>query len=209
MYAAVMDILAKGGPVMIPLVLVSVMAVAISLERRWYFARLRGDRHDLMEELRVYLYEGRLLEAMQSIRRYNGPTAAILAEGLAAWDRSADEVRQRLERVGQEEVLKMEARMAWLDAIVTGAPMLGLLGTVTGIIRSFRILSQLQGIEQPSALSAGIAEALITTAAGLVIAVPVLFVYVYFSTVIDRRVAQLNRVSAQLLQLLTEVRGKG
>lgn len=209
MYAAVMDILAKGGPVMIPLVLVSVMAVAISLERMWYFARLRGDRHDLMEELRVYLYEGRLLEAMQSIRRYNGPTAAILAEGLAAWDRSVDEVRQRLERVGQEEVLKMEARMAWLDAIVTGAPMLGLLGTVTGIIRSFRILSQLQGIEQPSALSAGIAEALITTAAGLVIAVPVLFVYVYFSTLIDRRVAQLNRVSAQFLQLLTEVRGKG
>ncbi len=209
MYAAVMDILAKGGPVMIPLVLVSVMAVAISLERMWYFARLRGDRPDLMEELRVYLYEGRLLEAMQSIRRYNGPTAAILAEGLAAWDRSVDEVRQRLERVGQEEVLKMEARMAWLDAIVTGAPMLGLLGTVTGIIRSFRILSQLQGIEQPSALSAGIAEALITTAAGLVIAVPVLFVYVYLSTLIDRRVAQLNRVSSQFLQLLTEVRGKG
>jgi len=208
MFAAVVDVLVKGGPVMIPLGLVSVMAVAISLERLWYFARLRDDSEHLMDQLRVLVHEGRLLEAMQVIRRANGPTSALLAEGLAAWDRPLDEVRARVERVGQEEVAKMEARMAWLDAIVTGAPMLGLLGTVTGIIRSFRILASMEGVD-PSGLSSGIAEALITTAAGLIIAVPVLFIYVYLSGVIERRVAALNRTVSDFLQLLSETRGRG
>ena len=203
-----MDLMALGGPVMYPLLLVSVLAVAISLERAWYFARLGKDREDLMEEMRTFLAEGRLLEAMQLIRRHNGPAAAVLAEGLAAWGRPVGEVRERMERVGQEEVAKMEARLAWLDAIVTGAPMLGLLGTVTGIIRSFRILSQLEGIESPSALSAGIAEALITTAAGLIIAVPVLFAYVYFSSLVDRRVATLNRITSRFVQLALELKGR-
>lgn len=207
MFAAVIDVLVKGGPVMVPLGLVSVLAVAISLERLWYFARLRENSDHLMDQLRILVHEGRLLEAMQLIRRANGPTSALLAEGLAAWDRPLDEVRARVERVGQEEVRKMEARMAWLDAIVTGAPMLGLLGTVTGIIRSFRILAAMEGVE-PSGLSAGIAEALITTAAGLTIAVPVLFIYVYLSGVIDRRVSALNRTTAEFLQLLSETRGR-
>ena len=207
MFAAVMDVLIKGGPVMVPLGLVSVLAVAISLERLWYFSRLRDRADHVMDQLRILLHEGRLLEAMQLIRRFNGPVSALLAEGLAAWDRPLDEVRTRIERVGQEEVRKMEARMAWLDAIVTGAPMLGLLGTVTGIIRSFRVLANMEGID-PSGLSAGIAEALITTAAGLIIAVPVLFVYVYLSENIDRRVTELNRVSTEFLQLLAEVRGR-
>lgn len=207
MFAAVMDVLVKGGPVMVPLGVVSVLAVAISLERFWYFARLRERSDHLMDELRILVHEGRLLEAMQVIRKANGPTAAMLAEGLAAWDRPLDEIKVRIERVGQEEVRKMEARMAWLDAIVTGAPMLGLLGTVTGIIRAFRVLAEMEGVE-PSHLSAGIAEALITTAAGLIIAVPVLFVYVYLSGVIDRRVSELNRVSAEFLQLLSETRGR-
>ena len=201
--------MALGGPVMYPLLLVSVLAVAITLERAWYFARLGKDREELMDEMRTFLAEGRLLEAMQLIRRHNGPTAAVLAEGLAAWGRPVEEIRERMERVGQEEVVKMEARLAWLDAIVTGAPMLGLLGTVTGIIRSFRILSQLQGIDSPSALSAGIAEALITTAAGLIIAIPVLFAYVYFSSLVDRRVATLNRVTSRFVQMVVELRGKG
>ncbi|NLG69050.1 MAG: hypothetical protein GX496_05720 [Firmicutes bacterium] len=207
MFAAVVDVLVKGGPVMIPLGFVSVLAVAISLERLWYFARLRDHADHLMDQLRLLVHEGRLLEAMQLIRRANGPTAAVLAEGLAAWDRPLDEVRARVERVGQEEVAKMEARMAWLDAIVTGAPMLGLLGTVTGIIRSFRILAAMEGVE-PSGLSSGIAEALITTAAGLIIAVPVLFIYVYLSGVIDRRVSALNRTAAEFLQLVSEARGR-
>ena len=207
MFAAVVDVLVKGGPVMIPLGFLSVLAVAISLERLWYFAHLRDDADHLMDQLRILVHEGRLLEAMQLIRRANGPTAALLAEGLAAWDRPLDEVRARVERVGQEEVAKMEARMAWLDAIVTGAPMLGLLGTVTGIIRSFRILAAMEGVE-PSGLSSGIAEALITTAAGLIIAVPVLFIYVYLSGVIDRRVSALNRTAAEFLQLVSEARGR-
>lgn len=209
MYGAIVDMLVKGGPVMVPLGIVSVLAVAISLERLWYFAKVRHDGGShLLDEIRVLVHEGRLLEAMQTTRRVNGPTAAVLAEGLAAWERPIDEVKARIERVGQDEVLKLEARMSWLDAIVTGAPMLGLLGTVTGIIRSFRVLASMEGVE-PSGLSAGIAEALITTAAGLIIAIPVLFLYVYLSSVIDQRVTQLNQTTSEFLELLMQTRGRG
>lgn len=208
MLSTIWELLARGGPVMYPLAAVSVAALAITLERAWFFVRLGREGEDLLDAMRAYLGEGRLLEAMQWVRRFHGPAAAVLAEGLAAWDRPVEELRERMERVGQEEVARMEARLAWLDAIVTGAPMLGLLGTVTGIIRSFRVLSHLQGIDTPSALSAGIAEALITTAAGLVIAIPALFAYVYFSGLVDRRVATLNRITSRFVQLAMELKGR-
>ena len=86
--------------------------------------------------------------------------------------------------------------------------MLGLLGTVLGIIKNFRVLSALEGLRSPAELSLGIAEALITTAAGLVIAIPALFAYVYFSGLVDRRVATLNRITSRFVQLAMELKGR-
>lgn len=201
------DIILKGGPVMIPLLFCSVLAVAVGLERIWYLTRTRADSEDLMEEVRLSLEEGRPLEAIHFLKKQKGPVASVLAAGLAYADRSTDELRRRLVQVGQDEVYKMERRMGILDTIVTISPLLGLLGTVTGIIRNFQILAGLEGVSTPQMMSSGIAEALITTAAGLIIAIPTLAVYNWLSSIIDRRVLEMNRSSEELLDLLAQEEG--
>ncbi|MBO2520376.1 MAG: MotA/TolQ/ExbB proton channel family protein [Firmicutes bacterium] len=197
-----LEIIIRGGPVMYPLLLCSVIALAITLERIWYLMRTRTDAEELMEDVKLCLQEGKLLEAMQLLKRTKGPVAAILSEGIAYSDRSKDEIRERLEEVGNEEIFKMERGLGVLSAIVTISPMLGLLGTVTGIIRSFRVLGS-TGIEtNPAALAAGIAEALITTAVGLVIAIPSLAVYHWLTSMIERRVREMSRRALELTDLI-------
>ncbi|NMB15734.1 MAG: MotA/TolQ/ExbB proton channel family protein [Firmicutes bacterium] len=203
-----MDIVLKGGPVMIPLLFSSVLALAVGLERLIYLWRSRVDTEDLMDDIKLALQQGKVLEAMQIAKKSRGPVAAILAAGIAQYDRPREEIRQHLEEVGAHELYKMERRMVVLDSIVTIAPLLGLLGTVTGIMRSFNVLAAMQGAHSPEALSYGIAEALITTAAGLIIAIPAMALYYYLSSLIDRNVAEMNRRSADLLYFL-ETRGDG
>ena len=168
-----LDFIIKGGPLMIPLLLSSVIALAVSIERIWYLAKTRADTEELMDDVKLCIQEGKLLEAMQILKKSKGPVAAILSAGIAYSDRSKEELREHLEEVGQDEIFKMERGLGLLGTIVTIAPMLGLLGTVTGILQSFRVLGNFQGIESnPAALAVGIAEALITTATGLAIAIP-------------------------------------
>jgi len=203
-----LDVLIKGGPVMIPLVFCSIVAVAVGLERAWYLFRTRADAQDLMDEVRVSLEDGRPLEAIHFLKQQRGPVAAVLAAGLAFSDRSPEALRQRLAQVGEEEVAKMERRLPVLDTIVTIAPMLGILGTVTGIIRSFQVLAAFSGAPNAAVLSSGIAEALITTATGLIIAIPTLALYNWLSSIVDRRVLEMNRYSEELIDLLTQEKGE-
>lgn len=199
------EVIWRGGPVMIPLLVCSVLAVGVALERLWYLARTKENTDALMAEVKAALKEGRILEAMQLVRESSGPVSAVLAAGIAAYDREKDEVRARLNEVGEEQVFKMERWTGVLDLVVTIAPLLGLLGTVTGIIKSFRVLGAIQGIGQPAALTGGIAEALVTTAAGLIIAIPAMAMYSWISAVIDRRVREMNRRAAELADILEEL----
>ncbi|MGI6038364.1 MAG: MotA/TolQ/ExbB proton channel family protein [Limnochordia bacterium] len=201
------EILIKGGPIMIPLVLCSVIAVAVSLERLIYFWRIRVDAEDLMDDIKLALQQDKLLEAMQIAKKARGPVAAMIAGGIAHYDRPREEIRQYLEEIGRHEVFKMERRLGILDVIVTISPLLGLLGTVTGIINSFNVLGAMRGAQSPESLSLGIAEALITTAFGLTIAVPAMAFYYYFQSLIDRHIAEMNRRSTELIYLL-ETRGE-
>ena len=107
-----------------------------------------------------------------------------------------------MEMVGKEEIFKMERRLNALDTIVTIAPLLGILGTVTGIINSFNVLAGLEGVVNHQLLSVGIAEALLTTATGLIIAIPSSAVYSYVNTLIDRNMADMSKRSSELLGLL-------
>lgn len=202
-----LDVLVKGGPVMIPLLFCSVLAVAVALERLWYLFSTRVDSEDLMDEVKLALNQGKLLEAVQIAKRSRSQVAALVATGIAYSDRPREELREVLDDVGRAEVFKMEQRLVLLEAIATISPLLGLLGTVTGIIRTFNVLGALQGLGSPQDLSSGIAEALITTAAGLIIAIPALALYQWISSIIDRRVADMNRRSAEILDIVTAMRG--
>lgn len=197
-----LNLIVMGGPVMVLLLICSILALAVSLERIWFFLRSRVDSEDLMEEIRLAFQQGKILEAVQIAKRSPGPVAAVLAAGIAYHDRSREEIKERLEEVGREELFKMERRLVVLDTIVSVAPLLGLLGTVTGIIRSFQILGAMQGLHSPAQMSAGIAEALLTTAAGLMIAIPTLAVHNWLVNIIERRVADMNRRAGELLDLL-------
>lgn len=193
---------ALGGPVMIPLLFCSIFSLAIGLERLWYLLRSRVDTDDLLEDIKLSLGQGKVLEAMQIAKKSRGPVAAVLAAGIAHYDQSRDEIKESMETVGRDEIYKMEKRMVVLELIISIAPLLGILGTVTGIIQSFNVISALEGIGQAQELSAGIAEALITTAAGLIIAVPTMALNAFLNSIIDKNIADMNKKSTELLNLL-------
>jgi len=197
-----LDIIIRGGPVMIPLLFCSVLALAVSLERLAYLLWVRIDTDDLMDDVKLSINQGKMLEAMQYAKRARGPVAALVAAGIAYYDQDKEDLKEHLRRVGEQEIYKLERRMPVLEAIVGIAPLLGLLGTVLGIIKSFRVLAALQGISQPSALSIGVAEALITTAAGLMIAIPAMALYYLLNSIIDHHIADMNKRSTQLIKLL-------
>lgn len=191
-----------GGPVMIPLLFCSIFAVAVGIERLWYLLRSKVDTEDLLEDIKLSLGQGKVLEAMQIAKKSRGPVAAVLAAGIAHYDQGREEIKEHMDVVGREEIYKMEKRMGILDLIVTISPLLGILGTVTGIIQSFNVVAALEGIGQAAELSAGIAEALITTATGLIIAVPTMALAAYLNSVIDGHIADMNKKSTELLNVL-------
>lgn len=204
-----LDVLIKGGPLMIPLLVLSIIAVAVSLERLWYLFRTRIDTEDLMDDVKLSLQDGKVLEAMQMVKKAKGPVAAILAAAIAYSDRDKEFVRERLEEVGEDEVFKMRRGLGLIATIVSISPLIGLLGTVTGIIRSFQVLGAFQGVaSNPAALSVGIAEALITTAAGLIIAIPAMAVHHWLSSMVESRVREMNRRALEITDLIAN-RGGG
>ena len=190
------------GPVMIPLLLCSIFSVAIGIERLWYLLRGKIDTDDLLEDVKLSLGQGKVLEAMQTTKKARGPVAAVLAAGIAHYDKGREEIKEHMNVVGQEEIYKMERRMNGLDVIVMISPLLGILGTVTGIIKSFNVMAALEGVQQAAAISSGIAEALITTAAGLIIAIPTMALAAYLNGIINAQVADLNKKGTELLNVL-------
>lgn len=203
-----LDTLVKGGPVMIPLLFASVLAVAVTLERLWYLYSTRVDSEDLMDEVKLNLNQGKFMQAVQVAKRAKGQVATIIATAIAYSDLPAGELRTRLEEIGRDELFKMERRLIVLDSIVTIAPLLGLLGTVTGIIKSFNVMAAMEGLDSPQMLSVGIAEALITTAAGLIVAIPAMLLYNWINGIIDRRVSDMNRRSAEIIEAVASMRGE-
>lgn len=202
-----LETLAKGGPVMIPIGICSVLALAVVIERLWYFWRTRYDASQVIEPLRTPLQQQKYMEALQLARQLPPQVASYVGAGIAVADKGSEDMQFHFDVAGRDSVLKMERGLSVLAVITTVAPLLGLLGTVTGIISSFNVLSALQGIEGPSSLAAGIAEALITTAAGLSVAIPSAALYEWFCRIVDKRIQQMNRIGAELIDIVAETRG--
>jgi biopolymer transport protein ExbB len=188
----VIDIVIKGGPVMVPLLACSVIGLAAVIERLMFWRRA-GDRR-AGEEVLALVERGELSKALESARQVNSPLVRVLASGLAHRDPS---FTKALEVAAQKEVPVLKRRLAILDTIITLAPLLGLLGTVTGMIGSFGIMSQ-AGIGQPHAVTGGVAEALIATATGLLIAILTLVPYNYFSNRAEREMEEIEYYASRL-----------
>lgn len=198
-----LEFIAKGGPVMYVLVLCSVTALAIILERLVYFLGLRGNNQELVADVKLMVQQGKVLDAMQTAKRTRTPVSGLVLAGLGAVNRPVEEVRERIQGAGAVEVAKLERNLVFLETMAAVTPLLGLFGTVVGIIKNFNILAMTQGLATSSALSGGIAEALIATAGGLSVAIPSLLAHSYFSSRVDRQIMEMNRYTPDLLDIMS------
>jgi len=192
------DIIVKGGIVMAPLLACSVIALTVVIERLLFWWRV-ADRRSA-EEVLTLVERGEVNKAVELARQSDSPLVRVLASGLAHRDPS---VAKALEVAAQKEVPVLKQRLTILDTIITLAPLLGLLGTVTGMIGSFGIMSQV-GIGQPHAVTGGVAEALIATATGLLIAILTLVPYNYFTNRAEREMEEIEYYASRLELLLSE-----
>jgi biopolymer transport protein ExbB len=189
--------LAKGGPVMIPLVGCSIVALAVMIERLGFWWRQGNER--AAERALELAERGKLDEALEVAR---GVTARVVAAGLAERPAAA---AAAMEAAAQTEMGRLRSYLPVLDTIITLSPLLGLLGTVTGMIAAFGILSTI-GMNQPTAITGGVAEALIATAAGLAIAIVTLVPYNYFTARAEQAIDAMERLASRLDVALREQR---
>lgn len=194
----------KGGICMHPLLLCAVLGLVLIIERMWTLSRARVNTRKLMVEVTQTLRTEGPDAALQLCQRTRGPIAAILHAGLLRANRGPDAVEKAISSAGAIEMAHLERGLLALASVSNVAPLLGFLGTVTGMIAAFAAIA---AAEQVSAklVAKGIEEALITTAAGLMIAVPVSAFYSYFVLQIDRFVLEMEEASADLVDELLDL----
>ncbi len=198
------DILISGGPVMIPLGILSLVALAIIIERLWVLRSSNFLQSTTVETLSSLLASGKFRAAIDYCRRHPGPFTDLVSALVDNRQAPYEELKEILEDTGRLQLMGLQRGLPALATIVGGAPLLGLLGTVLGMIKIFSVVATAgSGITEQ--LSSGISQALITTAAGLVIAIPALFTHSYLES---RAVAILSEIEAQILDFLHLVRGR-
>jgi biopolymer transport protein ExbB len=198
----VVDILISGGPVMIPLGVLSLVAVAIIIERLWVLRRSNFLQNSTVQTLSGLLASDKFQGAIDFGRRHPGPFTDLVTALVENRHAPYEELKEILEDTGRLQLMGLQRGLPALATIVAGAPLLGLLGTVIGMIKIFSVVATAgSGITEQ--LSSGISQALITTATGLVIAIPALFVHSYLEA---RALSILSDIEAQILDFLHLVR---
>lgn len=195
------DFLIRGGPLMIPLLISSVIAVAIILERAFSLRSKRIIRGDTLQRVKSLLAENQIGEAMTLCRRQPSVMGRILLSAIVNHDRNREELKTIVEDAGRQEVPTLDRYLGMLGTIAAISPLMGLTGTVFGMIRTFSVISE-KGIAHPSQLAGGISEALITTATGLVIAIPTLIFFNYYTAKADRLILEIEKQSYRLVDVL-------
>lgn len=195
------EIIKAGGPIMWPILLCSVAAAAIVLERLWTLQLKRVLPRELTDQVWKWIENGQVNDKLIYALAQNSPLGKVLAEGLANRFRPRDIIERRLQDTGRHVVHELSRFINTLGTIASVAPFLGLLGTVIGIIKSFSALSA-GGMGDPRMLSAGIAEALIATAAGLAVAIPALIAFRYLRGKVDAIVVQMEKEAMRLVEAI-------
>ena len=196
------DTLYAGGPVMIPLGVVSLVAVAIVLERLWVLRLSNYLKATNVNTLTRLIAERSYLKAVDFCERNPGPFTDLVGAMVENRNAPYEELKEILEERGRHELLGLQRGLPALATIVAGAPLLGLLGTVLGMFKIFRVVAD-SGSQITDQLSTGISQALITTATGLIIAIPILFVHSFLEA---RAVGILADVESEIMGMLHLVR---
>ncbi|MFH1645448.1 MAG: MotA/TolQ/ExbB proton channel family protein [Candidatus Omnitrophota bacterium] len=199
----------KGGPVMYPIILCSIIAFAIVLERVYHLHSAKIDTRKFMDQIVAILRRNKTMDAVKMCDETPGPIAHILKAGILKHDRPKAEIKEAIEEAGLYEVPRMEKNLPILSTIAHIAPLLGLLGTVTGMVRCFQIIQEKStslNPVSPGDLAGGIWQALITTVAGLTVAIPTYVAYNYLVNKVDGFVLDMERSATDLINLLAQRR---
>lgn len=194
----VVEMLVRGGIVMIPLLLTSVIGLAVVIERAFFLRKRRILRPEFVQKIEALDAPEDVEHLVQGVSGRSGPFLNIVRVGLDHRGRPREEVREAIIDQGRQEARTLERGLVILETVAGIAPLLGLLGTVIGMIKVFRVITQ-QGLGQTQALSGGISEALLTTVVGLSIAIPALVAYNYFNHKVEDLVLEIEKYSGQLL----------
>jgi len=199
------EMIIKGGPLMFLIILCSIVAFAIVLERLWHLRRAMINTEDFMESISGILKRNRIMDAIDMCNATPGPIAHILKAGILKHDRSRLEIKEAIEDAGIHEVPRLEKNLGALATIAHITPLLGLLGTVTGMVRSFQVIEQ-KAVAlvpvNPGDLAGGIWEALITTVAGLAVAIPTYVAYNFLVSKVDGFVLEIEKSATDLVNIL-------
>lgn len=199
-----LELVFKGGFFMIPLVVLSFIAVYIFVERYMTIKKARKEDSQFMNLIKDFVASGNIHSAQDLCNKTDHPLARMMAKGVMRIGRPLKDIETAVENVGKIEVGKLEKNMGTLATIAGAAPMIGFLGTVTGMIRAFYNMSKAGNNIDPGLLSGGIYEAMITTAAGLVVGIIAFIGYNFLVSMIDKVVHNLEARSVEFLDLLQE-----
>jgi biopolymer transport protein ExbB len=202
---AMVDILVKGGVIMWIIMALSLIAAIIIIERLLYFRRIRTDEGVMINRLRSTLQKNHYDEALSICENNPSPITNLMRVGIEHRAYSRDTIKEAVMDAANLEVPKMEKHLPALGTISHIAPLLGLLGTVTGNISAFGVLGKFGAVGDPGLLAKGIAEALLTTAAGIIVAIPAVIFYNYLVSKVNHTIIRLENSVNGLVLLL----GKG
>jgi biopolymer transport protein ExbB len=197
------ELFIKGGPFMWPLLFSLLFGIAVSFERFWSLTRASVNTREFFAEVQEALKQRGPEGAAEVCSNTRGPVASVLHAGLLRLDRGIDHVEKAIEESGAIEMAFLEKGMVWLATVANIAPLLGFLGTVSGMIGAFEAIA-LAGDVEPSIVAGGISEALITTAAGLVIAIPIQSFHNFFVSRIDKIIIDMQEASNQFVDELIQ-----
>ena len=198
-----LELILTGGPFMWPIILASVIATAIVLERMWTLQQRRVTPPDLTRRIWALVEAGQVNDKVIAALEANSPLGKLLAIGLVNRDRPRAVLMERLEDAGRHVAHDLDRYLNTLGTIAGVAPLLGLLGTVTGIIKAFEAIYA-GGMGDPRILSGGISEALLTTAAGLAVAIPSQVAYRYLRGRVDSTVVQIEKDVVRFAEALND-----
>jgi biopolymer transport protein ExbB len=193
----------KGGPVMWPLLALSLLGVTVIFWRWWALRQATSGLEAFLKDLRGKLVSKDVPSAIKVCEHHKGPVASIVKAGLLRYGRPREQVELALQDASAHELANLERGLPILATVAMISPLLGFLGTVTGMINSFEALASV-GLNNPAAVAQGISQALITTAAGLAIAIPVQMAYNYFVTNVNSLVRTMESAAHVVLESLGE-----
>ncbi|MBP5259890.1 MAG: MotA/TolQ/ExbB proton channel family protein [Paludibacteraceae bacterium] len=194
-----------GGPyIMIPLLLLSILAVYIFIERMIVINRASKEDKSFMDRIRDYIMEGKTDSATKLCQQTNTPSARMIEKGISRLGKPMNDVLVAIENVGNLETNKLEKGFTMLATISGGAPMIGFLGTVTGMIQAFMDMANAGNSVDITVLAGGIYEAMVTTVAGLVVGILAYFAYNYLVSKLDNVVQKMELKSIEFMDLLNE-----